>query len=167
MVKTTNFRDTALYGEAQGLRLRNTSSRYFSVALNRLDNTAPDRVMATVIRNETEVLPIFVAPCACRVLRIYANGSPFADMAAGGTVVVTTSKAVIGGTDTALGAGITVGSETVPTLDTAIDDVLTGGATSDLLEGQHVYATVVVSDHDVETAVAYISINVEYVPTEQ
>lgn len=166
MVKTTDFRDTLLYLSAQGMRNRRVSSVGFSVGAARTNNTAPNRIMADMIQGETEVFPIFTAPCACRVLRIYANGSPFVDNGAAETTVATTSKAVIGAADTALGAGITIGSATAPTADTAIDDVLTGGATSDLLEGQHVYTTVVVGA-TVQTAVAYCTINVEWVPVEQ
>lgn len=165
--KTQDWRDTELYLSAQGLRSRHVNSVQISIAGARTNNTPPNRIMADVIQNETEVFPIFTAPCAARVLRIYANGTPFADMAAGGTIVATTSKAVIGAGNTALGAGITIGSATVPSADTAIDDVLTGGTTSDLLEGQHVYTTVVVSNHAVDTAVAYVTINVEWTPVEQ
>ena len=166
--KTTDYRDTLLYQCSRGFRGREVSTRKAIVALNRSDNTAPDRIMATAIKSETEVVPIFAAPCAARVLRIYANGTPFALMAAGGTVTATVYKAVIGGSDSALCSAVTVGQETAaPTADTAIDATLTGGTTMDLLEGQHVYVSIAVSAHDVLTNVAYISVNVEWAPTEQ
>ena len=167
MAKSQDYRDTLLFQCARGQRTRHVNSVGVIIASARTNNTAPARIMASLIQNETEVFPIFTAPCAARVVRIYSNGSPYADMDVAGTVVATTSKAVIGASDTALGAGITIGDATVPTLDTAIDDVLVGGTTMDLLEGQHVYTTVVVSNHAVQTAVAYITINVEWVPVEQ
>ena len=166
MTKSTDYRDTLLLQCSRGQRTRNVNSVSFSVADARDDNTPPSRLRADLIQGETEVFPIFAAPCAARVIRIYANGTPFVDNGAAETTVATTSKAVIGGSDTALGAGITIGDATAPTADTAIDDVLTGGTTSDLLEGQHIYVTVVVGA-TVQTAVAYITISVEWVPTEQ
>lgn len=166
MAKTQDWRDTVLYLSAQGLRARHVNSVSFSVAAARTNNTAPNRIMADMIQGDTEVFPIFTAPCNARVLRIYANGTPFIDNGVAETTVATTSKSVIGGADVALGAGITIGSATVPTLNTAIDDVLTGGTTMDLLEGQHVFTTVVVGA-TVQSAVAYVTLNVEWVPTEQ
>lgn len=163
MAKTTDHRDQILYQCARGQRTRHVNSVKLSVAAARTNNTAPNRIMATLIQNETEVIPIFTAPCAGRVLRIYANGTPYVDMDVSGTVVATTYKSAA----TALGAGIAIGAATVPTANTAIDDVLVGGTTSDFTEGQHIYTSVVVSNHAVQTAVAYVTINVEWVPTEQ
>ena len=169
--KTQDYRDVLVYQCGKGHRSRHVNSVGFIVGFARTNNTAPNRVMADIIasgtaNNETEIFPIFTSPCAARVVRIYANGTPFVDMDTSGTVVATTSKANISASDTALGAGITVGAATVPAADTAIDDVLVGGTTMDLLEGQHVYVSVAASDHAVQTAVAYVSINVEWVPTE-
>lgn len=168
MTKTQDWRDTALYQEAQGLRLRNVASAKAIVALNRSDNIAPDRIMATAIQNEIAVIPIFTAPCASRVLRIYANGTPYVLMDTGGTVTFTVSKANTDGTNTALSSALTVGQVTAaPTADTALDATLVGGTTMDLLEGQHVYVLLTVSNHAVLTLVGYLNFNLEWVPTEQ
>jgi len=161
--KSEDYRDRVLYLSAHGMRSRNVSSVNYIVAGARTNNTAPNRIMADIIQNETEVFPIFTAPCACRVLRTYANGTPFVDMGAGGSVTATTYKSAA----TALDGGIAVGAATVPTANTAIDGTLVGGTTMDLTEGQHVYVSVAVSNHTVDTAVAYLTHNVEWVPTEQ
>lgn len=150
---------------SQGRVLRNVVCKDIIIAGARTNNTAPDRIMATVIQNETEVLGFFVAPCACKVVRVTANGTPFADMNTSGTVTVKATKAVIGGSDVDLCSTIAIGAATVPTADTAIDAALstTEGAL-DLLEGQHVFLTVVVSNHTVDTAVAYVTVMLEWVP---
>jgi len=153
---------------ARGRRTRYTASKSFSVGEARTNNTAPNRITADVIRNETERLPIFVAPCACKVVRIVANGTPFVDLDTAGSTTAQVTKAVIGAADVNLLAStIAIGAATVPTLDTAIDGVLSATASDlELIDGQHVYATVAVSNHTVETAVAYITLTVEYVPTD-
>ncbi|MFH1290415.1 MAG: hypothetical protein ABIH92_03335 [Nanoarchaeota archaeon] len=162
MTKSTDFRDPIRFQCSKGQRTRHVNSCKMIVASARTSNTAPARIMATLIQGETEVIPIFTAPCNLRVVRIYANGTPFVDNDIAQTTVATTYKSAA----TALGAGITIGSEPVPTANTALDDVLVGGTTMDVLEGQHIYTTVVVGAA-VQTAVAYVTVNVEWVPTEQ
>jgi hypothetical protein len=150
---------------AQGRRIRNIVCKGISIAQDRSSNVAPGRIMATVIKSETEIIPIFTAPCKCKVVRVYANGTPYADMASGGSVTAKMTKAVIGTSDVDLCSTIAIGAATVPTLDTAIDAVLstTSGAL-DLLEGQNVYATIAVSAHNVDTAVAYVTLALEWIP---
>jgi hypothetical protein len=149
---------------ARGRRIRNVATFGFSVGNARTNNTAPNRIMADVIAGETEIFPAFVAPCACKVLRIYANGTPFIDNDTGQTSTVKLTKAVIGAGDTDLCSTVTIGSATVPTSDTAIDAALvTTAGVLDLIEGQNVYATVVVGA-TVQTAVAYITVCMEWVP---
>ena len=150
---------------ARGRRIRNIQSLGFTVAAARTTNVAPNHTMADLIQNETEVFGFFVAPCACKVLRIVANGTPFVDMATGGSVTAKLTKAVIGGADVDLCSTIAIGAETVPATDTPIDATLssTDGAL-DLIDGQHIYATVVVSNHAVETAVAHITLAMEWIP---
>ena len=150
---------------SKGRRTRYVVSKSFIIAGARTNNTAPNRIMADLIQNETEIFGVFVAPCAAEVIRITANGTPFADMAAGGTATAKLTKAVIGGSDLDLCSTIAIGAATVPTADTAIDAVLaTTAGYLDLLEGQHVFATVAVSNHTVDTAVAYITLEMEWMP---
>ncbi len=150
---------------SHGKRIRNTQNMGIIIASARTSNTAPARIMADAIQAETLVKGFFVAPCDCKVVRITANGSPFVDMNTSGTVTAKLTKAVIDGSDVDLCSTIAIGAATVPTLDTAIDAVLsTTSSNLDLLEGQHVYLTVVVSDHTVDTAVAYVTIMMEWVP---
>ena len=132
----------------------------------RIDTNRATIIVADVIKSETAVIPFFVAPCAEKVVRITANGSPFVNMAASGTVTAKLSKGVIGTTDVDLCSTIAIGAETVPTPDTAIDAVLstTAGAL-DLLEGQHVFMTVAVSAHDCDVA-GVVTIMMEWVPTD-
>lgn len=152
---------------ARGRRTRYTASVNFSVAEARTNNTAPNRIMADAIKNETVIKPVFVSPCNCKVVRIVANGSPFVDLDVGGSTNVKLTKDVIGAADVDLCSNIAVGAATVPTLGTAIDGTLSTTANAlDLLDGQHVYATIVVSNHTVETAVAYVTVTLEYVPTD-
>lgn len=145
----------------QGRKIRNIVCKPILVDTDR--STHP---RATAIKAETEILPFFVAPCACKVIRVTANGTPFVDMATSGTVVVKLTKAVIGDSDVDLCSNITIGSATVPTLDTAIDATLstTSGALN-LLEGQHVYGTLTVSNHDCDAA-GYVTLMMEWVPTD-
>jgi len=164
-----NNKDARIIAQCSaGKRMRYVTNMGFIIANARTNNTAPSRIMATVITSETEVKGFFVAPCACKVLRITANGTPFADMAAGGSVTVKLTKAVIGGTDLDLCSTIAIGAATVPTADTAIDATLaTTAGYLDLIEGQHVFATIVVSAHAVDTAVAYITLMMEWMPTDR
>ena len=154
---------------AAGRYLRYTCSIPVSVGQARTNNTAPNLIMADVIKNETWYKGIFVAPCAAKILAIYANGSPFVDMAKSGTTYAQFYKGVGGGADTALlsdntNNGIAIGTATVPTQDTAIDGTLVSAAVATLTVGQHVYAKVTVSNHNVETAVAYVTLTVEWMP---
>jgi len=155
---------------SSGKFMRNISSISFSVGLDRLSNIAPKKIMADAIQNETSQKGIFVAPCACKVLGVYANGSPYVDMDVAGTVYVQVYKSVATGGDTALltdntNSGIKVGDATVPTVDVAIDGTLsTTAGVVDLTVGQHVYAILTVSDHAVQSAVGNITITVEWRP---
>jgi hypothetical protein len=148
---------------ARGRRIRNVASIGFSVASARTSNTAPARIMADVIGGETEKFPFFIAPCDCKVIRITANGTPFVDNDTGETSTAKLTKAVIGGTDVDLCSAITIGSATAPTADTAIDATLSSSDVLNLVEGQHVYATVTIGN-TVQTAVAYITLMMEWVP---
>jgi len=151
---------------ARGRRTRYTQSLGFSVAEDRATNDTDSLIMADAIKNETLVKAFFVAPCDGKVVRIVANGSPFIDMATSGTVTAKLTKAVIGGSDTDLCSTIAIGAATVPTLDTAIDAVLSTTATDlDLLNGQHVYLTAVVSNHTV-SLIGYVTVTMEWVPTD-
>ena len=166
--RTSNKDSRVIEQCSRGRRVRNIVTLPFIVAEARTNNTGANRIMADAIKAETEVKGFFVAPCASKVTRIYANGTPFVDMDTSGTVTVKLTKAVIGASDTDLCSTITIGSATVPTLDTAIDAVLstTAGAL-DLIEGQHVYATIVVSNHTVQTAPAYITLCMEWIPMDK
>jgi len=163
----TNSPDARIIEQCtQGRKIRNVASFGFSVGAARTNNTAPNRIMADLIQGETERIPVFVAPCNCKVLRIYANGTPFIKNNGAETSTLKLVKAVIADTDVDLNTTITIGLGTAPTTDTAIDAVLsTVSGALDLLEGQHVYATVVVGA-TVETAVAYVTGNMEWVPTD-
>jgi hypothetical protein len=156
------FRDQC----SNGLRVRNVNTIDFIVAHERTNNVAPARIMADVIAGETEIKGVFIAPCACKVVRIWANGTPFIDNDVLETSTVKLTKAVIGGSNVDLCSNITIGSATAPTSDTPIDATLstTSGAL-DLIDGQHVYATITV-DTPVETAVAYITVGIEWVPVD-
>lgn len=158
----------------QGRKVRNIARTGFSVAQARTNNTDPNLANATAIKAQTEYKSFFVAPCDCKVVRIYVNGTPYVDMASSGTTYVQVYKAVIGASDTALltdntASGIQVGEATLGSatvLDTAIDGTLSSTAgVVNLLEGQHVYAKIVVSNHNVD-ARGYISLCMEWTPTD-
>ena len=151
---------------ARGRRTRYTQNLGFSIAEDRVTNDADSLLMADAIKNETVIKAFFVAPCACKVVRVVANGSPFVDMDTSGTVTAKLTKSVIGGSNIDLCSTIAVGAATVPTLDTAIDAVLSTTSTDlDLLNGQHVYLTAVVSNHIVQ-AIGYVTVMMEFVPTD-
>ena len=163
-VRTSNKDSRVLEQCARGRRLRNVVTKDLIVGQDRSNNTAPNRIMADVIAAETEKFGFFVAPCACKVTRIWVNGTPFIDNDVAETSTITLAKANIGASDTDLCSAITVGSATAPTSDTAIDATLsTTAGVLNLLEGQHVYGTIVV-DTPVETAVAYLTVCMEWIP---
>ena len=147
----------------QGRKTRNVVCRGLVI------DTARSTHMADAIKSETAIIPFFIAPCDSKVVRITVNGTPYADMASGGTVTVKLTKAVIGTTDVDLCSAISIGEATLGTLtvlDTAIDGTLstTSGALN-LLEGQHVFATVTVSAHDCDAA-GYVTLMMEWVATD-
>lgn len=164
MARTANPEAKMIKQCTAGRRIRNIATKSLIVGAARTNNTAPNRVMATAIQGETEVFGLFVAPCACKVTRISVNGTPFIDNNVAETSTVTVTKAVIGGDNVDLCSAITVGDATVPTLDTCLDGTLstTAGAL-DLIEGQHVYGTLVVGA-TVQTAVAYLTVMMEWIP---
>ena len=169
--RTTN-KDARIIAQcSSGKYIRRVETVCFSVALDRATNVDPRLIMASVIQNEAAVKGIFTAPCDGKVLSVYANGSPYVDMAAGGTVYVQVRKAVIGGSDITLttGSGILVGEATLGTAitsDVANDGTLSATSSDlDLLSGQHVYATLTVSNHAVD-ARGFITVNVEWMPSD-
>ena len=166
MTRTTN-KDARIIAQcAAGKAFRNVISKELIVAHDRISNVAPGRIMADVIAGETEIFGFFVAPCACKVLRITANGTPFIDNGAAQTSTVKLTKAVIAGTDLDLCSTIEIGAATAPVTDTAIDAVLaTTAGYLDLIEGQHMYGTIVVGAA-VEITVAYITVEMEWMPTD-
>ena len=151
---------------ARGRRTRYVVSKSIIIGNARTNNTAPNRIMADAIAGETYIFGLFVAPCDGKVVRITANGTPFIDNDTAETSTVKLTKAVIGAADIDLCTNITVGDVTVPTLDTAIDAVLSTTATDlNLLNGQHVYGTLVVGA-TVQTAVSYVTVEMEWCPTD-
>jgi len=77
------------------------------VAEARTNMTDPNHYIATAIKNESPKVPLFTAPCACKILGIKANALTWPWMAAGGSLTLTPTKAVIGGADVALAAAMT------------------------------------------------------------
>jgi len=155
---------------AKGRYIRNVEKVIFSVGQARGNNSDPNLIMADAIKSEFSIKGVFVAPCAGKVVGVYVNGSPYVDMAAGGTVYVLVYKTAAGSatafiTDNSA-SGIKVGSETVPSPDVAIDGTLST-TTSDLefTVGQLIYARLTVSAHNVD-ARGFITVCVEWIPTD-
>ena len=148
-------------------RIRNVAKVPLIAAQARTNMTDPNHVLGTAIKNTSEVVGMFVAPCKAEVVRCYANAGTFATCASGGTVTVKATKGVIGDTDVDLCSTITVSGESgsVPTAETAIDGTLstTTGAL-DLVEGQLVYATLAVSNHDITDRTEHLAFCVEWIP---
>ena len=154
---------------AQGRRIRNINQVPLIVANARTNMIDPNHILADSILNTTVNKGVFAAPCISEVVRCYVNAGTYATCAAGGTVTVKFTKAVIGGTDVDLCSTIAVSGETgaVPTAETAIDGTLstTSGAL-DLLDGQLVYAIVVVSNHAITDRTEHLVAGVEWIPRE-
>ena len=165
MTRTTNDEAQVLYQCARGYRTRHTNFVPIIVANARTTMVDPNHVLADVILNTTANKAVFIAPCNCKVVRCYVNAGTYATQAAGGTTTVKLTKAVIAGTDVDLCSTITVGSDSVPTAETAIDGTLstTSGAL-DLVEGQLVYAVMVVSNHNVTDRSEDMIVGIEWVP---
>lgn len=147
---------------ATGKHLRKIAETRFSVAADR--STV---IMADAIRNEDSVKGLMVAPCNGKVIGIYANGSPYVDMATSGTVYVQVYK----NTSTALvqNSGLLVGEATLGTTittDTATEATLTlTSANLSFVTGDHLYAKMTVSDHVVD-ATGYITVEAEWLATD-
>ena len=155
---------------AQGRKLRYIYSIPFIAAEARTNMTGPNHILADGIQDTTVNKAIFVAPCAGKITRVYANALTYATCAAGGTVKVKATKTVIGTTDVDLCSTITVSGEagSVPTADTAIDATLstTSGALN-LVEGQLVYGIMVISNYALTARTSALQLCIEYVPMEQ
>lgn len=152
---------------SQGRRVRYIADAPIIVGQARTNMTDPNHILADSIQNTTVNKGVFIAPCTCEVVRCYVNAGTFVTSAAGGSVTVKFTKAVIATTDVDLCSTITIGAPTgsVPTGETAIDGVLstTSGAL-DLIEGQLVYAVVVVSDHAVTDRSEHLLVAIEWLP---
>lgn len=150
----------------QGRKLRYIYAIPLIAAQTRNDMSSPDNMLADAIKSTTACKGVFAAPCAGKVVRVYANALTYATCAASGTVTVKATKGGAVDLNTAFNVSGEAGS--VPVSDTAIDGVLstTAGAL-DLVEGQLVYATLVVSAHNITTCTDGLNLNVEFAPTEQ
>lgn len=165
--RTTDVEATLLKQCARGRRARNVAKVSLIAALARTNMTDPNHAIADVIKNETFYKAVFIAPCVCKVVRVFTNARAYCECAAGGTVVVKAQKTVIGGTDLDLCSDITISGESgsVPTADTAIDGTLaTTAGYLDLIEGQLVIVKVVVSDHNVDACSDALEVYVEWAP---
>lgn len=163
--RTTNKDARIVEQCARGRRVRNTSIVPFIVANARTNMTDPNHSFADVISNDTANKAAFVAPCVCKVIRCSANALTFPTTAAGGSVTLKFTKAVIGGTDVDLCTAGAVGGASPPTAETAVDATLstTAGAL-DLVEGQLVYAVILVSNHAISARSSGLVGMIEWVP---
>jgi hypothetical protein len=146
---------------AKGYRTRYVVQQPVSIATARGAVDATNDPVADVIRAETKLMAIMIAPCDSKILRCFVNADQFPVQ--GTTVTVKFSKAVVGG-DVDLTAATTIDNLTVKV---AVDFALVATAgVQDLVEGQLVYATIVVSNNAVTAKSIGLSIGVEYMPTE-
>ena len=140
-VKTTNHESKLVYQCGKGFRIRKVEFAPCILALDRLAIDANSHLLADIIDGETSVnIPIFIAPCAGIVERVFVNAVSYPSTAGAATIIA--YKANIGAADTALNTAIDIDN---PTAETAIDGALGTTAARTLLEGQLVYALVALS----------------------
>ncbi len=167
MTRTTD-RDARLLEQlARGRRTRYTAQQWVNIADDRAADDADSSIFADVIRNQTVAIPLFIAPCAGKIVRCGVNATQYVTIASS-TCTIRFLKAVIGGTDVELDTGTTsIGAATAPTADTAIDATLsaTAGVTN-LIEGQLVYCNVVTAAQDITAKSLGMCLMVEFVPTD-
>ena len=172
MARSTDKEARIIEQLARGRRARYVKSMPLIIAAARTNMTAPNHMLADACAsgaadNETANKAIFIAPCAGKVVRVYANALIYAAMAAGGTATVKAVKSVIGGSDVDLNTAFNVGAASPPTDETAVDGTLsTVSGALDLIDGQLVYAVLALSNHAVSTRSNALCLNVEFVPTD-
>lgn len=165
----TTDKDARLIAQlATGKYLRYIAEVPFIVAEDRAAIDTESHFLADVIGSAGAAnKAVFIAPCACKVVRVYANALAFVDNAAGGSTSAIFYKAVIGDTDVALNSALAIGAATVPTAETAIDGTLsTTSSDLDLIEGQLVYVTVTNSAHAVDARTDGLVLGLEWYPTD-
>lgn len=147
---------------ATGKYTRYVKFKPIIVALNRTVVGAGTHILANLIDGEVSCnIPIFTAPCACKVTRVFANAKTYPTTS--GAATIQAKKAVIGGADVALNTAIDIDD---PTDETAIDGVLSATAGAlDLIEGQLVYALVALSATTSARSDGLI-VGVEWYPTD-
>ena len=157
----TNIPDARILEQcAQGRKIRNVAVCPVIIAKDRAAIDTDSHILATVIDGEVSVnVPIFTAPCAAKITRIYTNAKTYPTTSGASAVIC--YKAVIGTSDTALNSSLSI---TGLTAETAYDATLvtTSGVTS-LIEGQLVYAIVSLSATTSARSDAF-SICVEWMP---
>lgn len=121
---------------SQGRKIRNIATCPVILAKDRAAIDTDSHILANVIDGETSVnMPIFTAPCAAKITRIYVNALTYPTTSGASAVIC--YKAVIGASDTALNSSLSISGLTA---ETAYDATLvTTSGVTDLIEGQHVY----------------------------
>jgi hypothetical protein len=127
---------------SEGRRIRNLAVVPVILAKDRGAIDSDSHILATLIDGETSAnVPVFTAPCACKIVRLFANAVTFP--ATSGAATLTWYKANIGAGDTALNTALSIDA---PTDETAVDATLsTTAGVLDLIEGQLVYCTIALS----------------------
>lgn len=153
---------------AKGRFIRNVATVDYIVANARSNDTAPNRIMADLIANDSSQKGLFVAPCNGTIESIMVNGSPYFTQQSGGLtmlqvykqgqVVITGSGMLVGGcatsgvTPQALSSGVTY-------------DATISGAS--FTAGQAIYAVLATSNDAVTSGPGYITVSVEWVPDDK
>ncbi|MDO8619396.1 MAG: hypothetical protein Q7R49_05655 [Candidatus Daviesbacteria bacterium] len=165
--RTTNKDARLLEQLARGRRTRYTAQQWIQIADDRAADDADSSVFADVIRNQTVAIPLFIAPCAGKIVRCGINATQYVTIASS-TCTMRFLKAVIGGTDVELDTGTTsIGAATAPTAETAIDATLSVTSSDlDLIEGQLVYCNVVTANQDITAKSLGMVLFIEFCPTD-
>jgi len=167
-VKTTDNRSKIINELNKGFRSRRIKAVPCIVASARTSMTAPAWAVADVIRAETLVLPVMIAPCAGELIRFTANAGAWP--VNGGTITATVKKAVIADTDVSMTSALSIENTAtaVGAAETAVDGVLSTVADAlTFVEGQLIYLSVAVSNHAVTTMSTNLIFEIEWVPTEK
>lgn len=159
--KTTDARSQWSRELALGARMRHMQSCKFIIAGARTNNTAPNHHKATIIPSETRVIPIMIAPCDGKILRISYCAQV---VPAGGTLMMTPTKSLIADTDVALATALSAEQTNDTTVDFAL--VTTAGYL-DFIEGQLIYLSIAASADAITTRSEGAIVTVEWMPTEK
>jgi hypothetical protein len=165
MTKTIELKATLMTQLGKGYRTRYTSVVPVIIAEDRIDDTSADSdLLADALRAQTVYKGVFVAPCNCQILRMFANAKAWPNNAAAGVINLTGTKVGYVTGDVALTAALNIEAAS-QVAETACDLTLVAAAVN-MLEGEAVDVTIGVADQAITAKSSGLVVGIEFMPTE-